>query len=740
MILSMLHLYDQRGYLPYTPMTGYHSIPVIVDSYLKGITAFDAEKAYQAMKKFLTGTDMPRPDTYKYITAGFLNDSIDESVSVTLDYAYNDWALSVFAELTGNDQDAAGLRKRSFNYRNLFDVATGFMLPRNATGFVRYLGEMGYKEADKWTASWFVPHNVQDLINLSGGDEHFVNRLHTAMQNHVVFDNEPVLHYPYLFSYAGRHDLTCYWVNHIRENCYTASPGGIPGNDDLGAMSSWFVFSAMGFFPVCPGRAEYVLATPLFEEIVIRPYHGKEMRIITDPKAIHSSFSELNLNGQPYLKSWITHRQMLEGGSLTFSVKPEYGSSDVDRLRFCGDAINRVSTRGKDEALQFQRPTSLTAGRPEFQLKAAQLSNRKALPHQETYLHFTVANTGETGVFPAIITDGEHTIAEKKVWVEQGATVTDSVAFRVYREGKHLLGMSQVQLPLSIASTKSKQLALVCNQLTGNVMVKKGEPVKVEMELQNISGKTISQTVVLYDDRQQISDFNIKLLPGETVHISKDLAIDRPGFHILKVLDRTLKVKIYDHPAESCVLDIDFDRSDEHTLWDASGFENHGTIIGEVNWVDSEKGKVLYINTNSLVAFPLSESLNVTGATVTVSVWLYPVNNTRGYIDFFTKGDYIVFQTDNGQLSFFAGGWGRGVCSIPLPDNWLNNWHHVTGVCTGNELKLYLDGELRQTIAIEGEIKATEVPWNLGRNAEMPYSRRFEGMFGGVKVFFEAMY
>ena len=723
MILSMLHLYDQRGYLPYTPMTGYHSIPVIVDSYLKGITAFDTEKAYQAMKKFLSGNEIPRPDTYKYIADGFLNDSIDESVSVTLDYAYNDWVLSVFAETTGRADEAAMFRQRSFNYRNLFDIATAFMLPRNASGFVRNPGEMGYKEADKWTASWFVPHNVQDLINLSGGDQYFIDQLHEAMQSHVIFDNEPVLHYPYLFSYAGSHDLTCYWVDRIRENCYTATPGGIPGNDDLGAMSGWFVFSAMGFFPVCPGRTEYVLTTPLFEEIVVRQDHGKEMKIITDPNAIHSFFSELTFDGKTYLRSWITHNQILEGGSLVF-LKPE---SNVPDSRL-------VEIRKK-----FQRPSSLTNEQPVFHVENVKPANSKVYPHQESCLQFTVVNTGETGVFPAKIMDGTHAVAEKKGWVEQGETVTDSIAFRLYRQGKHKLSMSQFQMPVSVVSPKSKQPALTCNRITADRVVKRGEKVHIEIELQNISGKTVSQTVVLYDDAKQIEAYSCKLLPGEVKKYVGSLTIDSPGLHTLTVLDKALKIKVYEQPMESCVLDIDFDRSGGNTLWDASGFANHGTVVGEANWIEHNKGKALQVTTNSLVAFPLSESLDITGATISISAWVYPTNNTRGYIDFITKGDYIVFQTNGGQLSFFAGGWGRGTCTIPLPDNWLNNWHHVAGVCAGNELKLYLDGDLKQTIAIEGEIKKTEVPWNLGRNAEMPYSRRFEGMFGDVKIFREAL-
>ena len=122
-----------------------------------------------------------------------------------------------------------------------------------------------------------------------------------------------------------------------------------------------------------------------------------------------------------------------------------------------------------------------------------------------------------------------------------------------------------------------------------------------------------------------------------------------------------------------------------------------------------------------------------------MSAWVYPTNVTHGYIDFFTKGDYIVFQTDGTHLSFFAGGWGRGQCCILLPDNWLNNWQHVAGVCTGRELKLYLNGKLQQTIPVEENIQSTEISWNLGRNAELPYSRQYEGLFDDIKIYKDAL-
>ncbi|MDR3262578.1 MAG: GH92 family glycosyl hydrolase [Tannerella sp.] len=716
MICSMLDIYDQQGYLPFTPMIGYHPIPVIVDTYQKDITGFDTGKAYQAMRKCLLGNQIPRQDTYPYIRDGFLNDSIDESVSVTLDYAYNDWALSVFAGLTGHEEDARLLRERAFNYRRLFDTQTRFMLPRNRTGFVRNPGEMGYKEADKWTTSWFVPHNVQDLINLSGGDACFTGHLLDAMENgHVLHDNETVLHYPYLFSYAGRPDLTCQWVDRIREMNYTASPGGIPGNDDLGAMSSWYVFSALGFFPLCPGRPEYVLVTPLFASATLHMGNGKTMRITADRETIHHCFSGLQRNELPCQKLFITHRDLMAGGTL----------------HFLGDTL-------LPDISAYRRPGSVTAFTPVFHVDKPRIIHKTVKSNQETYLLLTVANRGAAGVFPALITEEGQPIAEKMLFVEQGATVTDSVPLRLYAEGKHSLSFDRYKLHVRVESA-GKDPALNCILRVKEPVVRKGEKVHMEVSIQNISGKTISGQWPVYAGDSVVDRLSCHLKPGHTVVETSSILLSRTGFHHLKVMEQIQTVNVYEQPEESCVLSVDFDRQDETCIYDASGFDNHGTLRGTATWERRGQGGALYINGDAYIDFPLSESLCITGNTITLTVWIYPTGESTGHIDFFTKGDYHVFQVSGGKLSFFAGGWGRGTCSTPLPRNWLNHWHHIAGVCDGQTLKLYLNGELRQTLPVEGGMRSTEIPWNLGRNAEMPYSRRYKGWLDEVRIYKDAL-
>ncbi|HLZ87476.1 MAG TPA: GH92 family glycosyl hydrolase, partial [Puia sp.] len=265
-ILSMLDVYRQTGYLPSEPMTGNHGVPIIVDAYRKGIRGFDPMEAYAAMRKGIVDKPYRPADREAYRRLGYLPLSYPESVTRTVEYAYDDWVLSQFAkEVLHRDGDADDLIKGSYGYRNVFDVDSLFFLPREGGRFLRRPGTSGYKEGDQWAYTYFDLQYPVDLVNLLGGDREFVRRLDGALANgDIVFDNETVFHVPYLFQYAGASGKTREWVRAFRDGRFSATPGGLPGNDDLGAFSSWYVFSAMGFYPLCPGRPEYVTGTPLF--------------------------------------------------------------------------------------------------------------------------------------------------------------------------------------------------------------------------------------------------------------------------------------------------------------------------------------------------------------------------------------------------------------------------------------------------------------------------------------------
>ncbi|MET1056991.1 MAG: GH92 family glycosyl hydrolase, partial [Pedobacter sp.] len=268
-ILSMLDIYKQSGHLPTESMTGNHAVPIIVDAYFKGIKGYDQNVAYAAMKKNLLEAPYVQKDMEIYHRMGYVPFSNAESVTRTVEYAYNDWALGQYAKLAMHDDTVYNLeQQRGLNYRNLFHPQNLFMLPRKLNDFKLEPGMTGYKEGNKWVYSWFVPHNAKDLVNLMGGNAAFSARLDSAMSNDVVlYDNETVLHLPYLFNTAGYPGLTQKWIRDILINRFKATPAGLPGNDDLGAMSSAYLFNAMGIFPLSPGRPLYAIGAPLFQSV-----------------------------------------------------------------------------------------------------------------------------------------------------------------------------------------------------------------------------------------------------------------------------------------------------------------------------------------------------------------------------------------------------------------------------------------------------------------------------------------
>ncbi|WP_431214235.1 glycoside hydrolase domain-containing protein [Puia sp. P3] len=281
MMRSMMEIYRKYGHLPTESMTGNHAVSILVDAYLKGVRAVDAGVAYEAMMKSLVRGPFQQEDRQVYADSGYVPMTWPESVTRTVEYAYDDWVLGQYAGLVMGDGEKAGvLKSRSMGWRKSLYVPSLLLLPRAGDSFRVRPGNTGYKEGDAWVYSYFAPQDVEGLIDMMGGDGEFALRLDSALRDRrIVFDNETVLHLPYLFNFAGRHDLAVYWLDQIMHHRYTDQPGGLPGNDDLGAMSSWYVFSALGFFPWCPGRAEYAVGRPLFEKVVLHLAGGTDLVI-----------------------------------------------------------------------------------------------------------------------------------------------------------------------------------------------------------------------------------------------------------------------------------------------------------------------------------------------------------------------------------------------------------------------------------------------------------------------------
>lgn len=269
---------------------------------------------------------------------------------------------------------------------------------------------------------------------------------------------------------------------------------------------------------------------------------------------------------------------------------------------------------------------------------------------------------------------------------------------------------------------------------------KPGELVEVFADVKNIGSVEGSSYANLFVDGILADTKQVTLGPGEAQRVSFSVSFSRVGMHNVSVANLSPeKVKTYDKPVDSSVLILRFEEGEGVLAKDESGFENHGYWIGNPSWVEGKFGTAIDTKEEDFIEIPSSASLDITGSTITMMIWFYP-NQESGYSDFFTKGDHNVLKMqDPSTVNFFAGGWARGECMASVPENWDQNWHHVAGVCEGKILKLYIDGELSQTIEVAGSIGHTDSLWNIGRNADSPRGRATNGFLDEARIYFEAL-
>ena len=321
-------------------MIGYHSIPVMADAYINGIKGFDAEKALAAMVA-RANEDMWGLEFYKkygYIPA----DMAGESVSTTLEYAYDDWCIARMAEKMGKQDIATEFYKRAQYYKNLYDPATKFFRGRKNGGFVtpfdpRQVNFM-LTEANTWQYNFFVPQDVNGHIEMMGGKEEYENMLSqlfntssdltgreqvdiTGLIGQYAHGNEPSHHMAYLYNFVGKPVKTQKVVNQIMNELYTDQPDGLCGNEDCGQMSAWYVMSAMGFFPVTPASGMFIIGVPHFEEMTLNFENGKRFKIIAKNLSHENKYiASVKLNGKPLTRSYLYCEEVLNGGKLEFTM------------------------------------------------------------------------------------------------------------------------------------------------------------------------------------------------------------------------------------------------------------------------------------------------------------------------------------------------------------------------------------------------------------------------------------
>ncbi len=320
-------------------MIGYHSVSVITDAYAKGIKGYDARKSLTAMKE---AAQYNKFGIKKFYTKRFLevNDE-SESVSKSLEYAYDNWCIAQMSKLLNNNSLIPELLKSAQAYKNLFDVSTGFMRPRlNGnwySPFNPYEINNHYTEGNSWHYSFYVPHDITGLINLHGSDAKFEKKLDelfttklkttgrdqadvTGLIGQYAHGNEPSHHAAFLYHYIGKPEKTMLRVNKILTDFYKNAPDGLIGNDDCGQLSAWYVLSSMGLYQVCPGKPEYVLFQPQYREIEIAQENGKNILIQTEINP-NKVISEIEVNGVVSKNSFISHDEFINCNKLSYLYK-----------------------------------------------------------------------------------------------------------------------------------------------------------------------------------------------------------------------------------------------------------------------------------------------------------------------------------------------------------------------------------------------------------------------------------
>ena len=363
---GLINTYKESGFFPEwaSPghrgcMIGNNSASVLVDAYMKGVKVDDLETLYKGL---IHGTENVHPEVsstgrlgYEYYNKlGYVpyDVKINENAARTLEYAYNDWCIYKLAkELKRPKKEVQLFAKRAMNYKNLFDKETLLMRGKNKDGkFMAPFSPLkwgdAFTEGNSWHYSWSVFHDPQGLIDLMGGDEVFVSMMDSVFSVPPVFDdsyygfpiheiremtvmnmgnyahgNQPIQHMIYLYNYAKAPWKAQYWLRQVMDRMYTPTPDGYCGDEDNGQTSAWYVFTALGFYPVCPGTDQYVLGAPLFKKAVIHMENGKQVEINAPANSADNIYIQhMKVNGGDYTKNYLTHKDLMEGSVIDIEM------------------------------------------------------------------------------------------------------------------------------------------------------------------------------------------------------------------------------------------------------------------------------------------------------------------------------------------------------------------------------------------------------------------------------------
>lgn len=790
MIASTLREYDKTGWLPTGNMLGNHNVELILDGYVKGVRNFDVEKARAAIRKSLMVAPYARRDMKFFNTLGYVPAAHVNSVSQTLEFAYNDWAGSVFLRMGGSGgggmgggagagdhgfaADADTLLARSFAYERLYDPGTGFMRAKTDSGVFT---DGGYCEGTAWTYSWFVPHDVRGLVNLMGGVRHFSDRLTECFdKGYYIHDNEPPLHMAYLFDFIGEPWKTQEYVRGLTEHSYTAVPGGLPGNDDLGALSSWYVFSAMGFYPVTPGVPDYELGSPVFGECILHLPNGKTFTIrAPGSSSLNKYVRGASLNGRSYSRPWISHADIVAGGTLTLEMGP---------------APNKQWGVGADDA-----PFSATTGHPAFTIgrpglaigrpgagEAADRTKGETLVAEAGEAVDWVCRISNDGAAAGSIqldlcVDG-HFYCSRSVVIDSGDTMRVSIPVILYGAGEHAITLGQTGFPQRLV-VRATPATFVYSALSAPLppVVMRQDSFFVGVSVKNTGSTDGATRVVLFVDHRPVQERMVAVGAGEEKQVRFCVAgKDCPSAAIVGINELAPRVvRVVDDAgtgrptasregsgrvamADAVLLRrmgaltvLDFDDGPGARVADRSGLGNEGIVHGTPRWVDGLFGKAVQLDATrgSYIELRHGPSLDtlVHSDSMTMMAWIYPMEE-ENFADILCRGDWHTLQlkASNTVVNFYTAGWEGHEAFAPVPANWNRHWHHLAGVTRYPYEELYIDGRLAATKRMElrdpnGETGLADYsnhPWSIGRNDGDP-TRLFKGYIDDVMIFNKAL-
>jgi predicted alpha-1,2-mannosidase len=362
---GLINDYKEGGWLPEWSSPGYanimignNSASVVADAYIKGLRGYDIQTLYEALVHGANNagpmTAVGRAGVEYYNSLGYVpyDVNINENAARTLEYAYDDFAIYQLGRALNKPKEETDLYlKRSQNYRHLFDKSTGLMRGKNKDGsfqspFNPFKWGDAFTEGNSWHYSWSVFQDVQGLIDLMGGRKEFVKKLDSVFSMPPVYDesyyrgviheiremqianmgqyahgNQPIQHMIYLYNYAGEPWKAQYWVREAMNRLYHAGADGYCGDEDNGQTSAWYIFSAMGFYPVTPATDQYVIGAPLFKKIILRPENGKTITITAPGNSAANRYvSSISVNGKPWSKNWFSHAELVKGAVVNFSM------------------------------------------------------------------------------------------------------------------------------------------------------------------------------------------------------------------------------------------------------------------------------------------------------------------------------------------------------------------------------------------------------------------------------------